>query len=70
MHGTERAPSSVQAPSRADEGHMKPGQPGETCLTGCLTIGQFIDAAAGRDPYICQRAVDAVTKLAELSSSA
>jgi hypothetical protein len=54
----------------ADEGHMKEGQPGETCLLGCLTIAQFIDAAAGRDPYICQRAVDAVTKLAELSSKA
>ena len=54
----------------ADEGNMKEGQAGETCLLGCLTIAQFIDAAAGRDPYICQRAVDAVTRLEEISNQA
>jgi len=41
----------------------KDGKKGEECLTGCLVIAQFIDASAGRDPYICQRARDAVTNL-------
>ena len=53
----------------ADEGHFKPKMPGETCLLACLTVAQFIDAAAGRDPYICQRATDAVTELNELAKT-
>lgn len=39
------------------------GKKGEECLTGCLVIAQFIDAAAGRDPNICQRARDSVTNI-------
>ena len=30
---------------------------------GLLVIAQFIDAAAGRDPNICQRARDSVTNI-------
>ena len=47
----------------ADQKLMAKDAKGEECLTGCLVIAQFIDAAAGRDPYICQRARDAVTNL-------
>ena len=51
----------------ADSKLMAKDAKGEECLTGCLVIAQFIDAAAGRDPYICQRARDAVTSLGAIN---
>ena len=54
----------------ADEKHMaSDGAKAEECLTGCLVIAQFIDGAAGRDPYICQRARDAVQHMGNLAKS-
>ena len=53
----------------SDSKLMTTGKKGEECLTACLVVAQYIDAAAGRDPNICQRARDAVTNLGVINKA-
>ena len=39
-----------------NEKHLKDDE----CLAACIVVGQYIDGAAGRDPYVCHRARDAL----------
>ena len=32
----------------------------DECLAACIVVGQYIDGAAGKDPYVCHRVRDAL----------